>query len=73
MNDCISSSKEIQKDACDEIEYVEIKHPFGFIYITTNLINGKRVFLKALFFKKLMKKDFKVLKFQYLKKILVIL
>lgn len=42
MNDCISSSKEIQKDACDEIEYVEIKHPFGFIYITTNLINGKR-------------------------------
>lgn len=26
----------------DDIEYVTIKDPYGFIYITTNLINGKR-------------------------------
>ena len=39
---CISSSDKIQKDTYDDIEYVEINNPFGFIYITTNLVNGKR-------------------------------
>ena len=34
---------EVQKDTkLDGIEYTEIKDPYGFIYITTNLINGKR-------------------------------
>ena len=37
-----SSSEKVQKDAYDEVGHVEIKNPFGFIYITTNLINGKR-------------------------------
>ena len=37
-----SSSKKIQQDTYDEIEHIEIRNPFGFIYITTNLINGKR-------------------------------
>ena len=37
-----SSSEQMQKDTYDEVEYVEIKNPFGFIYITTNLVNGKR-------------------------------
>ena len=37
-----SSSEQVQKNAYDEIKYVEIQEPFGFIYITTNLINGKR-------------------------------
>nr|DAG32488.1 MAG TPA: intron associated endonuclease [Caudoviricetes sp.] len=32
----------MQKDTYDEVEYIEIKNPFGFIYITTNLVNGKR-------------------------------
>lgn len=42
MENYTSSSEKIQKDAYDEVEYVEIKNPFGFVYITTNLINGKK-------------------------------
>lgn len=34
---------EVQKDTkLDDCEYVEIRDPYGFIYITTNLVNGKR-------------------------------
>lgn len=34
---------EVQDDApFDDTTYVEITNPYGFIYITTNLINGKR-------------------------------
>lgn len=34
---------EVQEDAqVDDVEYIEIKDPYGFIYITTNLANGKR-------------------------------
>lgn len=33
----------VQKDSkLDDVEYVEINDPYGYIYITTNLINGKR-------------------------------
>lgn len=33
----------VQKEAIDEnVIYTEIREPYGFIYITTNLINGKR-------------------------------
>lgn len=31
-----------QKTRIDDVTYVEIRDPYGFIYITTNLINGKR-------------------------------
>lgn len=34
---------DVQKDAqVDDVIYQKIKDPYGFIYITTNLINGKR-------------------------------
>ena len=44
---------EVQKDAkLDDVEYVEIKDPYGFVYITTNLINGKRYIGQKSFNKK---------------------
>ena len=34
---------EVQEEAkLDDVEHVEVRDPYGFIYITTNLINGKR-------------------------------
>jgi group I intron endonuclease len=34
---------EVQKDTqVDDVVYKEIRDPYGFIYITTNLVNGKR-------------------------------
>ena len=34
---------EVQEDAkLDDVAYLEVRDPYGFIYITTNLINGKR-------------------------------
>ena len=36
----------------DDVEYVEIKDPYGFIYITTNLVNGKRYLGQKIFDRK---------------------
>lgn len=34
---------EVREDAnLDDVEYLEVQDPYGFIYITTNLVNGKR-------------------------------
>ena len=33
---------EVQEDAKIDVTYKEVKDPYGFIYITTNLVNGKR-------------------------------
>ena len=42
MVNCTNSSEKIQQDTYDEKEEIERQNPFGFIYITTNWINGKR-------------------------------
>lgn len=34
--------EEQENKQVDDVEYVEIKDPYGFIYITTNLISGRR-------------------------------
>lgn len=33
-------TEKVQKETNDDVEYSEIKDPYGFVYITTNLING---------------------------------
>jgi group I intron endonuclease len=44
---------EVQKDTkLDDCEYVEIRDPYGFIYISTNLINGKRYLGQKIFDRK---------------------
>ena len=40
--------EKVQKEA-DDVTYREIKDPYGFIYITTNLINGKRYLGQKIF------------------------
>ena len=34
--------EEQESEQVDDVEYIEIKDPYGFIYITTNLVNGER-------------------------------
>lgn len=41
--------EQVQEDTNDDVVYKEIKDPYGFIYITTNLINGKRYLGKRTF------------------------
>lgn len=43
MQKLVDDVIDVQKDArLDDVEYVEVIDPYGYIYITTNLINGKR-------------------------------
>lgn len=34
--------EEQEEKQVDDEKYVEIREPYGFIYITTNIVNGKR-------------------------------